>query len=340
MNPSISFPNNTGNINIYVGSSAQPAADQHIFPLQGSDMAIESKVLEKSMDYSGCKGFQTTGFMSFDTPLPTLSKELARKSVFLQDNPKSNVLDYYYYSTIQHAIRKMPLISAINVQGNVNTRKDHSKRADKWLRDSRIPETVQLDDAYYSKSGFDKGHMSRREDADYGTNAGDALKAANLTCMYTNACPQVPKLNRAPGLWGDLEKIVLEQGAKKETGTESKICVFNGPVFVDTDPVYDSIQVPLRFFKIVVWMNGKNQKKTTAFILSQEDLVGGIQFEELDYNKEFVEHQCSVSYIEGLTGLSFTKIREWDTFVKPAGKQNVKAVKREDVESLIKKNNR
>jgi endonuclease G len=234
----------------------------------------------------------------------------------------------------------MPLISAINVQGNVTARKDHSKRADKWLRDSRITESVQLDDAYYSKSGFDKGHMSRREDADYGTNAGDALKAANLTCMYTNACPQVPKLNRAPGLWGDLEKIVLEQGAKKESGLESKICVYNGPIFVDTDPVYDSIQVPMRFFKIVVWVNGKNQKKTTAFILSQEDLVGGIQFEELDYNKEFVEHQCSVSYIEGLTGLSFTKIREWDTYVKPSGKQNVKAVTRQDVESLIRKNNR
>lgn len=182
--------------------------------------------------------------------------------------------------------------------------------------------------------------MSRREDADYGSNAGDALKAANLTCMYTNACPQVPKLNRAPGLWGDLEKIVLEQGAKKETGVESKICVYNGPIFVETDPVYDGIQVPMRFFKIVVWINGKNQKKTTAFILSQEDLVGGIQFEELDYNKEFVEHQCSVAYIEGLTGLSFTKIRQWDTYVKSPGKQNVKTVSRQDVESLIRKNNR
>ena len=70
-----------------------------------------------------------------------------------------------------------------------------------------------------------------------------------MTCMYTNACPQVPKLNRAPGLWGDLEKIVLEQGVKKEAGTESKICVYNGPVFLDSDPVYQSVQVPYAFLQ-------------------------------------------------------------------------------------------
>jgi endonuclease G len=232
----------------------------------------------------------------------------------------------------------MPIVSAINVEGNVSDRKDSSKRVDRWLQDNRIDPDTQLSDAYYAKSGFDKGHMSRREDADYGAKAADALQAANMTCMYTNACPQVPKLNRAPGLWGDLEKIILEQGVKKEAGAESKICVYNGPVFLDSDPVYQSVQVPMRFFKIVVWINGKNEKKTTAFILSQEDLVGGIQFEELDFNKEFITHQCSVSYIEGLTGLTFDKIRSWDTFKAPAKNKNVVPVKSTDVVSHVKKN--
>jgi endonuclease G len=245
----------------------------------------KKKKITTDQDFANCKGFQTKGFLSFETPLPSLSKKLARQAVPLTGNPQTNALEYFYYSTIQHAIRKMPIVSAINVEGNVADRKDSSRRVDRWLQDNRIDPDTQLSDAYYAKSGFDKGHMSRREDADYGAKAADALQAANMTCMFTNACPQVPKLNRAPGLWGDLEKIILEQGVKKEAGAESKICVYNGPVFLDSDPVYQSVQVPMRFFKIVVWINVQNEK-TTAFILSREDLVR--YSVELDFNKNLL----------------------------------------------------
>ena len=335
---SINIPNNTGTINIYTNGKGYPPIKIQQGAVQPDADAEESKKITTDQDFADCKGFQVNGFLSFETPLPSLSKQLARQAVPLTDNPKSNVLEYFYYSTIQHAIRKMPLVSAINVEGNVADRKDSSKRVDRWLQDNRIDPDTQLNDAYYAKSGFDKGHMSRREDADYGATAADALQAANMTCMFTNACPQVPKLNRAPGLWGDLEKIILEQGVKKEAGAGSRICVYNGPVFLDSDPVYQTVQVPLRFFKIVVWINGKNEKKTTAFILSQEDLVGGIQFEELDFNKEFITHQCRVAYIEKLTGLTFDKIRSWDTYQPGSKNKNVVSVESADVISHIKKN--
>jgi len=340
MTPSVNIPNNTGTIIINVNGAGPgyPSVKMQQGLVQADSNADESKKITTDQDFKNCKGFQAKGFLSFETPIPSLSKKLLRQAVPLTDNPKSNILDYFYYSTIQHAIRKMPIVSAINVEGNVADRKDSSKRVDRWLQDNRIDPDAQLSDAYYSKSGFDKGHMSRREDADYGAKAADALQAANMTCMYTNACPQVPKLNRAPGLWGDLEKIILEQGVKKEAGVESKICVYNGPIFLDSDPVYQSVQVPMRFFKIVVWLNGKDEKKTTAFILSQEDLVGGIQFEELDFNKEFITHQCSVTYIEGLTGLTFDKIRSWDTYKAPAKNKNAVPVDTAIVESHVKKN--
>lgn len=47
---------------------------------------------------------------------------------------------------------------------------------------------------------------------------------AELTCMHTNACPQAPKLNRSSskGLWGNLEKVILEEGAEKESGITGK----------------------------------------------------------------------------------------------------------------------
>ena len=340
MEPCINIPNNTGTVNIYLDSTKTGSSSLRM--QQGrvalDDDADESKKLAAAQDFSDCKGFQTKGFLSLETPIPSLSKDLARQAVPLTANPKSNLLQYYYYSSIQHAIRKMPLVSMINVEGNVGDRKDSTKRVDNWLQDNRIDSEVQLSDAYYLKSGFDKGHMCRREDADYGSNAAAALLAANTTCMYTNACPQVPKLNRAPGLWGSLEKIILEQGVKKEDGVESKISVYNGPIFVDSDPVYLSVQVPLRFFKIVVWLNGKNEKKTTAFVLSQEDLVSGIQFEELDFNKEFITHQCSVAYIEKLTNLTFDMIHDWDTYVAPKKGQAVNSVEAKDVTAHMKKN--
>lgn len=349
MTPQYFFPNNTGTVNITVHgccpegeqSTRRAKADAASSFSGVSETGVDRSPLEATeaklvaTDFADCQGFKTKGFLTIETPLPSLSKDLLRQSVYLTDNPKSNVLNYFYYSTIQHAIRKMPIVSAINVEGNLADRQDTSKRVDKWMQDDRIDLTVQLTNAYYSKSGFDKGHMSRREDADYGTTAQVAEQAANMTCMLTNACPQVPKLNRSPGLWGELEKIVLEQGARLETGVESKICVYNGPVFVDSDPVYQGVQVPLRFFKIVVWLNGQNQQKTTAFILSQEDLVGGIQFEELDFNKQFVEHQCSVVYLEGLTGLTFDRIRDWDTYVDPNHEGPVKPLKPGDLESLL-----
>ena len=81
--------------------------------------ADESKKITTDQDFANCKGFLAKGFLSFETPIPSLSKKLARQAVPLTANPKSNVLDYFYYSTIQHAIRKMPIVSAINVEGNV-----------------------------------------------------------------------------------------------------------------------------------------------------------------------------------------------------------------------------
>jgi endonuclease G len=116
-----------------------------------------------------------------------------------------------------------------------------------------------------------------------GNTAEDAKRNADFTCMYTNACPQVAKINQSTkkGLWGILEKVVLESGAEHETGKTSKISVFNGPVFKDDDPVYKGIQVPLNFFKIIAWLTDDGALKATAFKLSQTELVGDIDFEQL-----------------------------------------------------------
>jgi endonuclease G len=177
---------------------------------------------------------------------------------------------------------------------------------------------VQLSDEYYSKSGFDRGHMSRREDAKWGDTPEDAERNANLTCMYTNACPQVPTINRPenPGLWGKLEQVVLEKGIEREVGRTAMASVFNGPIFQDSDPVFKGIQVPMDFYKIVIWVTDAGGLKATAFRLTQVQLVADIDFEEIDIDKntQFKPYQVSIQSLQDATSIDFSAILPLDTF--------------------------
>lgn len=325
-------------------SLQQPVSGQQppvVAPARVSDSARNEKelelakiALEEAQDYSGCSGYDPT-FMGQKLAFPKPSKFLQPFIARIKGSQEFE-LKYHHFSSIQHAVRKMPLISGINVEGDPTQRQDFSARKDNWLRDSRIDPEIQLTDAYYSRSGFDKGHMSRREDANWGATPDDARIAADLTCMYTNACPQVGKLNRSSssGLWGKLEKVLLEKGAQAETGAEARIVVFNGPVFSANDPVYKGVQIPLEFWKLVVWRNAQQKLRATAFKLSQENLVSEINFEELDFDKnlEFKEYQLSIKALEKLTGIDFTAFRKYDTFAK---KMDAKPVKLENPESLM-----
>ena len=162
----------------------------------------------------------------------------------------------------------MPVISAVNVEGDAKKRLDKSKRSDDWLRDKRIDVECQLTDKFYLKSNFDKGHMSRFEDANWDDTEEMALRNGEYTCFYTNACPQVEKLNRAGGLWGKLEKAILEKGVKEETGKLSRMTVFNGPVFnAEKDQVFRGVTIPMEFYKIILWLNDNEELRATAFKL-------------------------------------------------------------------------
>jgi endonuclease G len=289
---------------------------------------LEKATAEQQVDYSRCMGYDP-GYMGVKLPLPLPSKTLRPFAAKRKDNPDDIELKYFYYSVIQHAIRKMPMVSAINVDGDPTRRKDDSEREDKWLRDVRIDLEAQLTDRFYAKSGFDKGHMSRREDANYGDTPEDARLFADMTCMHTNACPQVGKLNRSSskGLWGKLEKVILEKGISVEKGKQARISVYNGPIFSETDPVFRGVQIPMEFWKMVVWRDDRNKLRATAFKLTQVPLVEDINFEAIDVDKnmEFREFQISIEQLAALTGLDFTTFKKYDTFgMKTRAKKEVK----------------
>ncbi|HLP93211.1 MAG TPA: DNA/RNA non-specific endonuclease [Saprospiraceae bacterium] len=297
---------------------------------------LEKATAEQQVDYSSCQGYDPA-YMGVKLPLPEPNKVLRPFAAKRKDVPEEIELKYYYYSVIQHAIRKMPMVSAINVDGDPAKRRDDSEREDKWLRDVRIDLEAQLTDKFYANSGFDKGHMSRREDANYADDPEKAKLYADMTCMHTNACPQVGRLNRSSskGLWGRLEKVILEKGVSVESGKQSRISVYNGPIFAESDPVFRGVQIPMEFWKMVVWRDDKNKLKATAFKLTQVPLVTDINFEAIDVDKniEFREFQISIEQLAALTGLDFSAYRKYDTFGKKTKAK--KEVKLETEEALL-----
>ena len=345
----ISIPTSSLQANGFVQVSVQTRAGGNAsgMPLIGTsnaslnselELEIQRASIEASMNFDDCMGYDPN-FMGVKLPMPQPNKSIAHFAAKLKASTATE-LKYYHYSVIQHAIRKMPLVSAINVDGTAALRQDDSSREDKWLRDNRIDQEAQLNEKFYTNSGFDRGHMSRREDANWGLTAEDAKKFADLTCMHTNACPQAPKLNRSTsrGLWGKLEKVILEQGVEKENNAAAKIAVFNGPIFSENDPVFRGVQIPMEFWKLVVWRNEKNKLKATAFKLSQANVVGEIDFEALDFDKDmaFQEFQCSIQSLSELTQLDFKAFLKYDTFKKKSGKNEVKVDSKETLLEMLK----
>jgi len=315
---SVAAPMQKAPINIHISIGAGDISVTDTRPGAGQNRANNSSDLlqEKwadDIDYSKCAGYDED-FMGVNIPMPEPNATLLRKLAYLKDNSSSYLLRYHHISTIQHAIRRVPVLSAMNVYAKRRYAElGKGSRIDNWYQDARIDSDVQLDDAFYARSGFDKGHLARREDAEWGTTMANAKLAADMTCSYANAAPQVPALNRNifgyHGLWGELEMLLLEKGVKKESGKYGRVCMFSGPIFKDdTDPVFKGVQVALDFFKIVVWYNDKEEIRATAFRLSQKDLVSSIAFEALDADLLFVSEQCSIRSLAKATRLEFASI--------------------------------
>jgi endonuclease G len=140
----------------------------------------------------------------------------------------------------------------------------------------------------------------------------------------------VVALNRAGGLWGKLEKAVLEKGVKDEHGEQARMTVFNGPIFTEEkDRIFKGVKIPMEYYKIIVWLTDDDKPRATAFRLSQETLVNDIQFDErmrideeaLDIDKDviFKHFQCSIKKLRTLTHIDFKHLEPFDTFVANNG---------------------
>ena len=78
-------------------------------------------------------------------------------------------LDYEHFSIVMSKSRRLALFTAVNIDGSASV--SVSRGGDPWAFDGRIPEDAQAGDELYADNDFDRGHLVRREDLNWGPTA-------------------------------------------------------------------------------------------------------------------------------------------------------------------------
>lgn len=197
---------------------------------------------------------------------------------------------------------------------------------------------------------FQRGHLVRRMDPAWGSDSL-ALRADADTFHMTNCAPQIgffnmgtarslnlPKTERG-ALWCAIENYVLRNAVDEKL----RVCCFTGPVFdEDKDVPWREIEVPLRFWKIVVWPSS-GALHSLAMIADQAAVLATLaglpenasRSEAFDALAKVDDFLTTVAAIEDLTKLDFGKaVREADV---RAGQENVLRIDRLNDIPLTKK---
>lgn len=240
-------------------------------------------------------------------PLPTLSRSLKKEAARLTVAPGGVELKYLGYSVIQNARRRLPILSAANV--DFGGRFAMRRPRDRWMIDPRIPADQQLGEFYYARNQFDRGHLTRREDMEYGATRLEALERAADTMHFTNCAPQHARFNQSRDTWQGIERHLLEDSILRR---DFRAMVVTGPVLATDDPAWDrfpDIRYPRLFWKVAVARSMEGRPFAAAFVLDQSEAITrfGIEAAEAPFGA-FKTFQVPVKEVERLTGLRFAAL--------------------------------
>jgi endonuclease G, mitochondrial len=328
---------------------APPPAIVSSLPVAGAVAGLEKVVVDQS-NYKKRPGYDPA-FLGAGkkllVPLPTLPGGAAVLQ-FTQSGKKKSELKYWNYSVVMNKTRKLAFYSAVNVDANLRPT-DGGRDGDRWYFDTRVAEEFQLGPEFYgeqktfevdrSQNPFDRGHLTRRLDAQWGHDDEESSRNGNDSFHWTNCSPQHWRYNQGQKKWLGLEDYVVLLFAKR-TG---RACIFNGPVFdaplskkgADErpvpniggkgrkDPTFGGFAIPKLFFKVVSCERSTGTLAAAAFLMSQEDLlaaedrIAGLQRgpNEVLTEAEARLYQVSIADLEKFTGLGFGPLKAADTFI-------------------------
>lgn len=258
------------------------------------------------------RGGYDPAFILPDTPLPLPGAgRWSRDLVTLlpearQEGDDPSELKYTHFSVRMSASRALPLYSACNIDGSLSDRS--IPRSNTWRRDPRIENKYQnLREGYGNEQQglFSRGHMTRREDPNWG-DRDTATRADADTFHITNVAPQRQGFNG--GIWLDLENYVLDNTDR----ANMRVTVITGPVLEQSDPTYYNRQVPVAFWKILAFVHDRTGELTTiAYRRSQLTYLprpSGARFVFGD----FEDTQVPVAQIQMEAGLGLEPFAEYD----------------------------
>ena len=235
------------------------------------------------------------------------------------DDPRY-VLPYHHFSVVLNKDRRLAFYTAVNIDGASGMRL--RREPDRWFFDPRVPQEQQTGEEVYADNPLDRGHLVRRLDPAWGPTAAAAKTANDDTFHFTNCTPQHHDFNAGQTLWAGLEDYILDNA----DNLKFRVNVFSGPVFAADDDQYRGVQLPRQFWKVVTMVKQDGELSATAYLLSQEQLIKGLEIapEAFSYGAYRI-YQVPVRQIEGLTGLSFGSLADAD----PLGRQEATISARE-----------
>ncbi|MDP3564862.1 MAG: DNA/RNA non-specific endonuclease, partial [Methanoregula sp.] len=232
----------------------------------------------------------------FEVALPEIGGDLGDDLLTLSNG--KTVLNYTHFSLVMSRSRKLPVFTAVNIDGS--QLKALKRTKDVWYFDPRIEKSDQYGPELYESNELDRGHLVRRLDPVWGDESDEANED---TFHFTNCSPQHKNLNQKT--WLNLEDYVGKNA--KKFGL--RVSVFTGPVFRPDDRVYrGQYRIPAEFWKVVVMVKDEGKLSATAYLQTQKNLIDNLEFAYGSYKT----YQVPVATIEELTGLDFGNLRSCD----------------------------
>lgn len=258
-------------------------------------------------------------------PLPALAAELVPLAAInsLATGEPRYVLPYHHFSVVLNKQRGLAFYTAVNIDGASGVRL--RREPDRWSFDPRVPQDQQTGEQVYRNNLLDRGHLVRRLDPAWGPSAAAAKLANDDTFHFTNCTPQHHDFNAGQTLWAGLEDCILDNADNRNF----RVSVFTGPVLAADDDRYRGVQLPRQFWKVVAMVKQGGALSATAYLLSQEQLIKGLEIipEAFSYGA-YRTYQVPVRHIEDLTGLSFGTMTDADPLSRQEATITAREVRR------------
>jgi endonuclease G len=262
-------------------------------------------------DYASRKGYDPDflGTGAHSVPLPVLPDDLLSLASVnaLPSAGQEYVIPYHHFSVVVHSSRRLAIFTAVNVDGTTSMRLKRER--DRWFVDPRIPAEEQTDESVYKNNPLDRGHLVRRLDPAWGSSREEAKLSNDDTFHFTNCSPQHEDFNQNQTTWAGLEDYILENADNRDF----RATVFTGPVLADDDEQFAGVRLPREFWKVAVMVKESGDLSATAYLLSQEELIAGLEvdLEEFSYGA-YRTYQVPVRRVEESTRLSFGALSDAD----------------------------